>query len=95
MKIAYPNLVSARRLVPHDGSMPAPLPPNHGLTALADEVEEDFVEGRTLGTRDSIESEYDAEKCFKSILFFQERLNDLIKDLALSNKMHNCLHRDC
>ena len=44
MQILYPNLDSARRPVPHDASMPAPLPPKNGLDTLVDELEEDSDE---------------------------------------------------
>ena len=33
-KIAYPNLDSARLPVPHDKSMPPPLPPKDGLDSI-------------------------------------------------------------
>ena len=58
MKILYPNLDSARRPVPHDASMPAPLPPKNGLDTLADEVEEDSDEGSTSAPKDSTDSDY-------------------------------------
>ena len=47
MKISYPNLDLARRPVPHDAFMPAPLPPKNELDTLADEVEEDSDKGST------------------------------------------------
>ena len=84
MKILYPNLDSARRPVPHDASMPAPLPPKNGLDTLADEVEEDSDEGSTSAPEDLTDSDYDPEESSKLILFSQERLNNLIRDLALS-----------
>ena len=104
MKISYPNLDSARRPVPHDASMPAPLPPKNGLDTLADEVEEDSDEGSTPAPKGSTDSEYDTEESSKPILFSQERLNDLIRDLALSKQKaellasrlqeNNLLHAD-
>ena len=50
MKIAYSNLDSSRRPVAHDALMPASLPPNDGLSAPADEVEEDFDKENTPGS---------------------------------------------
>ena len=86
MKILYPNLDSARRPVPHDASMPAPLPPKTGLDTLADKVEEDSDEESTPAPKDSTDSKYDPEGSSKPILFSKERLNNLIRDLALSKQ---------
>ena len=74
MQISYPNLDSARRPVPHDASMPAPLPPKNRLDTLADEVEEDSDEGSTPATKGSTDSEYDPEESSKPILFFPRTL---------------------
>ena len=86
MKISYPNLDSARKPVPHDASMPAPLPPKTGLDTLVDKVKEVSDEGSTPVPKGSTDSEYDPEKSSKPILFSQERLNNLIRDLALSKQ---------
>ena len=104
MKILYPNLDSTRRPVPHDASMPAPLPPKNGLKTLADEVEEDSDEGSASAPKDSTDSDYDPEESSKLTLFSQERLTDLIRDLALSKQKaellasrlqnNNLLHAD-
>ena len=92
-KITYPNTDSALGPVPHDPSMPAPLPPEDGLASLADEVV--FDEDSNLAPSDSIGSEYQPEEKLKPILFFQEQLNNLIRDLALSEQKMNFLHRGC
>ena len=60
--------------------MPAPLPPKNGLDTLADEVEEDSA------LKDSTDSDYDPEESSKLILFSQERLKNLTRDLALSKQ---------
>ena len=86
MKISYPNLDSARRPVPHDDSMPAPLPPKNGLCSLADKVGEDSDEESISAPKDSTDSEYDPEESLKPILFSQKCLNNLIRDLALSKQ---------
>ena len=64
--------------------MPAPLPPEDGLASLADEVV--FDGDSNLDPRDSPGCEYEPEEKLKPILFSQEQLNDLIKDLALSKQ---------
>ena len=83
--------------------MPTPLPPENGLDTLADEVE-DSDEGNTPAPKDSTDSEYEPEESLKPILFSQEHLNDLIRDLALSKQKaellasrlqeNNLLHAD-
>ena len=40
-KLTYPNLDSARTPVPHDNSMPPPVPPQHGLDAADSSADED------------------------------------------------------
>ena len=82
-KIAYPNLDSARRPVPHDASLPVPLPPHGGLEFVPDEVEDSAAEGSSTDPSNSAESEYEPEESSKPILFSQKGLNDLIKDLSL------------
>ena len=64
--------------------MPAPLPPEDGLASLADEVV--FDEDSNLAPSDSTSLEYEPEEKLKPILFSQEQLNDLVKDLALSKQ---------
>ena len=86
MKISYPNLDSARRPVPHDNFMPAPIPPKNGLDTLADKVGEDYDEENIPAPKDSTDSEYDPEESLKPILFSQKCLNNLIRDLALSKQ---------
>ena len=73
-KITYPNIDSALRPVPHDPSMPAPLPPENGLAGLADDVV--FDEDSNLSPSDSTGSEYEPEEKLKPIVFSQEQLND-------------------
>ena len=91
MKISYSNLDSSRRPVPHDASMPALLPSKNGLDILADKVEGDSDEKSTPAPKDSTNSEYNPEESSKPILFSQERLNDLIRDLALSKQKKELL----
>ena len=84
--------------------MPAPIPPKNGLATLSDEVEEDSDEESIPAPKDSTDSEYDPEESSKPILFSQERLNDLIRDIALSKQKaellasrlqeNNLLHAD-
>ena len=65
MKISYPNLDLARRPVPLDASMPAPLPPKTGVDTLVDEIEEDSDEESIPAPKDSTDSEYDPEESSK------------------------------
>ena len=83
-KIIYPNTDSALRPVPHEPSMPAPLPPEDELASLADKVV--FDEDSNLSPSDSTGSEYEPQEKLKPILFSQEQLSDLIRDLALSKQ---------
>ena len=83
-KITYRNIDSALRPVPHEPPMPAPLPPEDGLASLSDEVV--FDEDSNLSPSDSTGSEYEPEEKLKPILFSQEHLNDLKRDLALSEQ---------
>ena len=77
-KITYPNLDSASTLVPHDDSMPPPVPPQHGLDATDSSTDEDNSDGLTS-------SNYtDSDTTEDPILFLQKHLNDLIRDLCLS-----------
>ena len=88
-KITYPNIDSALRPVPHDPSMPAPVPPEDALASLSDEAV--FDDGHSSGPSDSTGSEYESEENLKPILFSQEQLNDLIRDLALSKQKSELL----
>ena len=83
-KITYPNLDSVLRPVPRDPFLPTPLPSEDGLASLANKVV--FDADSNLAPSDSIGSEYVPEEKLKPILFSQERLNDLIRDLALSKQ---------
>ena len=76
-KITDPKIDSALRPVPHDPSMPAPLPLEDRLANLADEVV--FDEDSNLAPSDSTGSEYEPEEKLKPILFSQEQLNDLMR----------------
>ena len=86
MKVACPNVDSARRYVSHDPLMRASLPSEDDLVALADEFEEDCDEESAPAHGDSTDSEYDPQESLKPILCYQERLNDLIRDLVLSKQ---------
>ena len=84
--------------------MHTPLPPENGLDTFADEIEEDSDEGSTLAPKNSTDFEYEPEESSKPILFSQEPLNDLIRNLALSKQKaellasklqeNNLLHAD-
>ena len=80
----YPNIHLSLRPVPHDPSLPVPLDPKDALASLADEMVLD--EDCNLALSDSTGSEYELGKKLKPILFSQEQLNDLIRDLALSKQ---------
>ena len=88
-KITYPNMDSPLRPVPHDPSMPAPVPLEDALASLSDEAV--FDDGHSSGPSDSTGSEYEPEENLKPILFSQEQLNDLIGDLALSKQKSELL----
>ena len=64
--------------------MPASLPPKHEHASLADKVV--FDEDTSSASRDSAGFEYEQEENLKPILFSQEQLNDLKRDLALSKQ---------
>ena len=83
-KIIYRNIDSALRPVSHDPSMPAPLYLEDGLASLVDEVV--FDKESNLAPSDSTGSEHDPGDKLKPILFSQEKLNDLIRDQALSKQ---------
>ena len=83
-RLPYPNLDSALKPVPHNPSMPAPIPPEDGLASLADEVV--FDEDTNSASSYATGSEYEPEENLKSILFSQEQLNDLERDPTLSKQ---------
>ena len=83
-KITYPNIHPSLRPVPHNPSMPEPLPPKDVLASLADEVVLD--EDSNLAPSDSLGFEYELEEKLKPIPFSLEQLNDLIRNLALSKQ---------
>ena len=85
MKISYPNLDSALKPVPHDAPCLHHSHLKMDLT-LADEVKKDSDEESTPAPKDSTDSEYTPEESSKPILFSQERLNGLIRDIALSKQ---------
>ena len=80
-----------QKAVPHDASMPAPLPPKNRLDNLADKVEEDSDEGITPTLKDLTDFKYDPKESLKPILFSQERFNNLIRNLALSKQTADLL----
>ena len=79
-KITYPNLDSARTPVPHDDTMPPPVPPLHGLDTTNSSTDEHNPDGL-------VSSNYtDSDTTEDPILFSQKHLNDLIRDLCLSKE---------
>ena len=79
-KITYPNLDSARTPVPHDDSMPPPVPPLHGLDTTDSSTDKHNSDGL-------ISSNYtDSDTTEDPILFSQKHLNGLIRDLCLSKE---------
>ena len=81
MNIACSNLDSALRPVPHDPSMPAPLPPENSLVGFPDKMVVNKDSSSVSSC--SIDFVYEPEENMKPTLFSQQRLNDLIKNLAL------------
>ena len=76
-KIAYPNLDSARTPVPHDESMPPPVPSQDGLGAIDCNANKDTF--NKFISANFTDSEYDTTEDLYFILFSQKYLNDLIK----------------
>ena len=74
-KITYPNLDSARTPVPHNDSMPPPVPPQYGLNATDNSADEHNSDGLTSFNYS------DSDTTEDPILFSQKHLNDLIRDL--------------
>ena len=86
-KIIYRNLDSARRPVPHDDTMPAPLPPQDGLESVPGDDAECIDEGTSYAsTSHSTDSEYEPEENSNPIPLSQARLNDLIREMCLSKQ---------
>lgn len=75
-KILYPNLDSARRPIPHDDTLPIPVPP------LGIE-EPECVDDTNPDESSDDDDEYLPEKITYPKLFNQHDLNDLIRDLSL------------
>jgi len=83
-KIVYPSLDSAIRPVPHDASLPIPVPPLDGLESVEDEIEFNTLAGST--DQDSADSEYTPDSDIGPETFNQDELNDLVRDLSLSKE---------
>ena len=73
--IVYPNLQSAIRPVEHSKDLPVPKPPDQEMWSSGSENEH---------SSDETEELYDSESKSKPILFSQEALNDLCRDLYLT-----------
>lgn len=80
--IVYPSLDSAIRPVPHDDSLPIPLPPSGGLVSMQDG--EECSENTAGHNADSTDPDYTVDECLEPKTFTQAELNDLIRDLNLS-----------
>lgn len=77
-KIAYPDIQSAIKPVPHDPSMPVPIPPKL-VTTLSDEESNSSVSG----SGNYSDSDFECLDTGKPHLIEQPELNDLIRDLGL------------
>lgn len=80
-KIVYPNLPSALRPVPHDESLPVPVPPEDGIQAVPEDM--DLEEGARGEHDTSSDVDYVPDDDAGPQLFNEEELNDLIRDLLL------------
>src|SRR5215469_15413906 len=89
-KIVYPSLDSAIRPVPHDASLPIPVPPLDGLESVEDEIEFNTLAGST--DQDSADSEYTPDSDIGPETFNQDELNDLVRDLSLSKEKAELWH---
>lgn len=76
--IDYPSLLSAKRPVPHDDSIPIPKPPEDWTCDEPDEETEMQESGR------EINSEFEACSSGGPHLITQSELNNLVRDLDLS-----------
>ena len=81
-KIVYPDLDSAMRPVPHDPSLPVPMPPIDGLDSVEDEMEVDSCDEH----QDTADLDYSLDVEKTPEVFTQEELNDLVRDLTLSKE---------
>ena len=81
-KIGYPSLDSVRTLVPHDESMPPPVPLQDGLDAIECNANKDNFD--EFISANSTDFEYDTTE--DPSLFSQKHLNKLIRDLCLFKK---------
>ena len=77
-KIAYPDIQSAIKPVPHGPSMPLPIPPKL-VTTLSDEESNSSVSG----SGNYSDSDFECLDTGKPHLIEQPELNDLIRDLGL------------
>ncbi|XP_052826093.1 uncharacterized protein LOC128248578 [Octopus bimaculoides] len=75
-KILYPNLDSTMRLVPHNGSLPIPVPLDDGI-----ETSDDDADCHDSAAKEDYLADDDS---FKPQKFSQAELNDLVRDLSLS-----------
>jgi hypothetical protein len=80
-KIVYPNLPSALRPVPHDESLPVPVPPEDGIQAVPEDM--DLEEGARGEHTTSSDEDYVPDDDAGPQLFNAEELNDLIRELLL------------
>ena len=76
--IVYPNLDSARRPIPHDDTLPIPVPPFE-----EPECVDDTNPDQSSDHDDDDDDEYLPEKNAYPKRFNQQDLNDLIRDLSL------------
>lgn len=88
-KITYPNLDSARRPIPHDDTLPVPMPPADGLHSIEDIVVEDDSTGRS--STPLTDPDYVPDENLEPQTFNQDELNDLVRDLALSKNKSEIL----
>jgi len=88
-KIIYPNLDSARRPIPHDDTLPVPMPPADGLDSIEDVADEDEATGGSPGP--STDPDYLPDESLEPQTFSQDELNDLVRDLALSKEKSEIL----
>lgn len=81
-KIVYPSLDSAIRPIPHDESLPVPVPPSDGLASV--ESDEEHGEGAYGYNPEFVDPDYVPDEDSEPKTFTQSELNDLIRDLNLS-----------
>ena len=89
-KIIYPNLESARRPIPHDDTLPVPVPQLQGLESIEDDIQlYDVATGGNEGP--STDHDFVFEGSLEPKTFTQDELNDLVRDLALSKEKSELL----